>query len=372
MRILHVTSHLDVGGVARHVVSLARAGVARGHQVAIASSAGALAAEAAAGGVALWDAPLRTSAEFSPQVFTATRRLAARLRREPVDLLHAHTRVGQVAAARLARRLDLPYVVTWHGFFRPNLGRRLWPCTGDLTIAISEPVREHLVRDFGVPASRVRLIPHGLDPTSFETPPEPAAQMAFRTQCGVPSGAPVVGTVARLVRSKGVDQLIRAFTRVRAAVPAAHLLIVGDGDARAGLEAIARAEGQADAVHFAGTLPGTALALSVMDLFVFLPAEQEGFGLALLEAMASGRPIVSVRRGGGAAWVLDRDGIGPLVEPADVGALAQRLTEWLRDPAAAQAAGRRAHDVVTRRYTFTQMADAVDSVYRELAGTRVS
>ena len=367
MRILHLTSHLNVGGVTRYVLSLSRALAQHGHRVIIAADGGALEAEAATHGLAYWRVPLATSAEFSPRVFRAAHTLAARLRDEPADLIHAHTRVSQVVADRLSHRFGIPYVTTWHGFFRAgNLGRRLWPCTGALTIAISEPVRRHLLEDFHLPDARIRLIPHGIDAASCEVPVETSARQQFREEMRLGSNGPVIGTVARLVASKGVDQLIRSLPRIRAAVPGASLLIVGDGKERPALERLAAGEGVAEAVRFAGAVADTRVALSVMSVFVFLPAEEEGFGLALLEAMAGGRPIVAVRRGGGAAWVLEESGVGRLVEPGDPQALADAVIWYLQHGEDACRAAGKGRAVVKERYSLTRMVDQVEAVYREL------
>jgi len=370
MNILHITSHLNVGGVSSYVLSLSQAFVQRGYRVIIASGGGALQDRVDAMGAVSWRVPLATSAELSPQVFAATRVLFDRLRQEPVDLVHAHTRVGQVVADRVSRRHRIPYVTTWHGFFRQNLGRRLWPCTGDATIAISEPVRQHLLKDFHVPPERVQLIPHGIDTAPFELPVDLGAQARLRATLGLPDTAPVVGTMTRLVASKGVDHLIRSFTHMRAAVPTAHLLIVGGGEERAGLERLAKTSGLEESVHFAGTMPDARVALSLMSVFVFLPAEQEGFGLSLLEAMASGRPIVAVRRGGGAPWVLDDLGIGTVVEPDDPAALGQAVVQLLRDGEAACRQAGQARAVVKERYTLTRVVDQVEALYRDVIAAR--
>lgn len=366
MRILHLTSHLNVGGVASHVLTLSAALRQRGHEVVVASGGGELDEEAMARGITLHHLPLLTSVEFSPQVWRAGRQLSAWLRWHPVDVLHAHTRVAQVVADRLARRLRIPYVTTWHGFFRPNFGRWLWPCTGNLTIAISEPVRQHLVRDFHVPADRTRLIPHGIDPAPFEAQVDSRLQQELRDRLHLDRTAPIIGTVARLVASKGVDQLMCSFPHVRAAVPNAQLVIVGDGAQRESLQRVAAALGIADAVHFAGTLPHTRTILSLMGVFVFLPADQEGFGLSLLEAMAGRRPIVAVRRGGGATWVLEESQVGVLAEPGDAKGLAQAIIDVLRHPEAACQAAGKAQAMVKERYGLDRMVDQVEAVYREV------
>ena len=366
MRVLHITSHLDVGGVTSSVLSLSRGLAARGHRVIIASGGGALEPQDGSG-IASWRVPLRTSQEFSLQVHCVARRLASRLLAEPVDVVHGHTRVGQVVAAWLSKRVGAPYVTTWHGFFRPNLGRRLWPCTGARTIAISEPVRDHLVRDFHVKPEQIRMIPHGIDLAPFITPPAEADLTQLRDQLALPPEAVVIGTVARLVPSKGVDQLIRSLPHIRRAVPEAHLVIVGDGEARVKLMRLAEAQGVGQAVRFTGALSSTRTALALMRVFVFLPADQEGFGLSLLEAMASGRPIVAVRRGGGATWVLEETQVGALVDPEHPSALAEAVVRYLQHGEAACRDAGKARAVVTERYALSRMVDQVEALYREVA-----
>jgi len=143
-------------------------------------------------------------------------------------------------------------------------------------------------------------------------------------------------------------------------------LIVGDGEERAALERLAKNSRLDGSVHFAGTLPDTRVALSLMSVFVFLPAEQEGFGLSLLEAVACGRPVIAVRRGVGSAWVLDQERIGLTVGPDDPAALAQAIVQWLRNGEAACRAAGAARAVVKERYSLSRMIDEVEAVYRML------
>ncbi len=196
MRILHLTSHLNVGGITRYVLSLIQRQVARGHRVILGSDDGDVKANVEASGAAHWRLPLHTSAEFAPQVFWAIQQLTTRLQQEPVDIVHAHTRVGQVVAACVTQRLQIPYVTTWHGIYTRRLGRRLWPCTGDLTVAISGLVQDHLRQVFHVPESRVRRIYNGIDTAHYATPPEPESLQAYRERWHIPVGCPVIGELA--------------------------------------------------------------------------------------------------------------------------------------------------------------------------------
>ncbi|MBI3009986.1 MAG: glycosyltransferase family 4 protein [Candidatus Omnitrophica bacterium] len=370
MRILQITSHLNVGGVTRYILSLSKALKEQGHEIFLASAAGECDPEALELGFKRWVVSLHTSAEFSPQVFLADFRLRAKLKKEPVDILHAHTRVSQVLSERLSRWAGVPYVTTWHGFFRKNLGRKLWPCVGDRTIAISQPVREDLLHTFQVPDSRIRLIPNGIDPNAYARSMNEQEWQQRRRQIGLPPGCLVVGTISRLVESKGIDLLLRCFSAICMKVPEAHLLIVGDGSMRIQLQRLAEELSIAEKVHFTGSVAAVRDWLWLMDVFVFLPAKEEGFGLTLLEAMATRRPVVALRRGKGAPWVLDQAGVAAVVEPEDQEGLVAAVTGFLRNQQAAEAAGLRAFETVQQHYSLSRMATEVESVYKEVVEVR--
>jgi glycosyltransferase involved in cell wall biosynthesis len=371
MRVLHVTSHLNIGGITTYILTLSRLLVARGHQCRITSGGGQLAEEARAAGIEHWPADLHTSADFSLHVWRASQQLAARLRREPVDLLHAHTRVGQVVAHQLARRLGVPFVSTWHGIYRLNLGRRLWPCLGDLTIAISAPVREHLIRTFRVPPARIRLVWNGVDPERFAVPPDAEALQAFRRQWGLPPGHPVVGFIGRLAggRVKGIDLLLAAAQHLAERMPELHVLIVGDGPQGSLLRREVERRGLAGRVHMVGAATDVRVPLALMDVFVFPARWPEGFGLSLLEAMAAGKPVVA-HCIGAVPDIVEDGASGCLVTPEDVPAMAGAILRLLQDGEAAtrlgQAAQRRAREV----FSLGRMVDQVEAVYRELVPER--
>ncbi len=367
MRILQITSHLNIGGVTSYVLSLSNALAQRGHGVIIASDHGQLEHRLEPSDLTSWPVPLHTSAEFSPKVFFATQQLAARLRQEPVALLHAHTRVAQVVAARLSRRFQVPYVTTWHGFFRPNLGRRLWPCVGDRTIAISEPVREHLIRDVQVPAQRIRLIPNGVNAEHFAERPDPAALQAYRDRHGIPAHRGLIGGIGRLASGgvKGNDLLLAATARLVRQGSDIHVMVVGDGPRRSFLEAEAQRLGIRDRLHFVGPTEDVRVPLAILDVFVFPSRWREGFGLSLIEAMAAGKPVVVTQTGATSA-IVEHARSGWLVPPEDPAALADGIAQLLNDPTTASRLGSEARTRIKEHFRLDRMVDAVEAVYREL------
>jgi glycosyltransferase involved in cell wall biosynthesis len=349
------------------VLSAARGLTARGHRVTIAAEGGTLAPDAAAVGAEHWPVPLRTKADISWRVLRAARALSRRLRVAPVDVLHAHTRTAQVAGQWLARRHRLPFVTTWHGFFRPNLGRRLWPCMGDRMIAVSEAVRRHLEEVFRVPAERIRLIHNGVDVARFAEAPDPAQVAALRARCGLPPGGAVIGAIGRLASGgvKGLDLVLAAAAQVRRQRPDLHVLLVGEGPRRAFLEAEAGRQGLREVVHMPGTVQDVRVPLALMDVFVFASRWNEGFGLSLLEAMAAGRPVIASRTGAIPEIVEDgREGL--LVPVEDPAAIAAAITRLLGDAGAAAAMGARGRRRVAEAFDEARAAEALEAVYLEV------
>ena len=369
MKILHVTSHLNIGGITRYTLSLSQQLAKRGHRVMIASGGGQMESRAEAIGLEPWRLPLKTSQEFSHKTFRSIRQILDRLEREPVDILHAHTRVAQVVADQVSRRSKIPYVTTWHGIYKRRLGRKWYPCTGKVCIAISGMVFQHLLRDFQVPQERARLIYNGIDTVHYEVPPDPAVIRAYRERWRIPDGQPVIGGIGRLAAGevKGFDLLLAAACLLKETLPGIQVLIVGDGPRRPFLEDVAERLGILDNVHFVGEAEDIRIPLAAMNVFVFPSRWPEAFGLTLVEAMAAGKPVVAVRMG--AVPEILCDGVdGFLVDPEDIQGLAQGIARALSDRELAEHMGRQAQLRVRERFGLERMAAEVEEVYREVLG----
>ena len=188
---------------------------------------------------------------------------------------------------------------------------------------------------------------------------------AVRQRYGL-ADRPVIVCVSRLVARKGQDTLVAALPRVRAAVPDAMLLLVGDGGYRDRLEQQARERGLADAVRFAGGVPHAELPahFAAGDVFA-MPCrtrrgglDVEGLGIVFLEASATGLPVVVGDSGGAPDAVRDGE-TGYLVDGRDVTAVADRLVELLQDPAARARMGAAGRDWVERCWDWDLLAGAL-------------
>ncbi len=338
----------------------------RGHAVWVASSGGKCREAFEETGIACVDIPLRTKAVLDPRVAVSAFVLSRFIREKKVGIIHAQTRVSQAASCLASRLTGVVYLSTCHGFFRPRLPRRLFPCWGRRIIAISGQVERHLIDDFGVDAARVRLVLNGVDTLRF-APSEAAAKESAKVRFGL-AGRKVVGIVGRLSSIKGHADLLRAMEIVAQAEPQSALLIAGDGSEGLALEALAETPGLSGRVVFAHTLTDVAGAYAAMDVFA-MPSRAEGLGLSLMEAMAAGLPVVGSSVGGIVSLISDGR-TGMLVPPADPARLAESLVYVLTHQREAASFGQRARALIEERFSKGQMIEKTEEVYRECLGER--
>ncbi|HLI25538.1 MAG TPA: glycosyltransferase [Chloroflexota bacterium] len=303
-------------------------------------------------------------------------RLVAWLRALRPDLVHTHLWTadlwGGLAAALAGVRAR---VATVHGpYFRADamaglvrVRRRALARTyravyalHHRVIAVSRAVARDLRARPGLPvaADRLRVVYNGLDLARVQ-----AAEPLPRAALGVPAGAPLVVCVGNLFPIKGQRLLISAFARLRQRLPAAHLLLVGEGPDRPALERLAAAHGQQEHVHFLGARADAPAILAASDV-VAVPSLAEGLPLVPLEALALGKPVVATRAGG-LPEIIAHGVTGLLVPPRRPEALAAALLAVLTQPAYAAALAARGRAQVLARFTPTAMAAGVTRVYAE-------
>jgi glycosyltransferase involved in cell wall biosynthesis len=299
--------------------------------------------------------------------------VASHLRAVDADVVHNHMYRAEVVGTQAAMALGAsgyrrPFVVgTVHSSrIRSeedrDLLRRLTPRMDHL-IAVSRAIVRKL-EDEGRVAAPISLIYNGVDLTRYSAQ---AACPTLLAEFHIPTGAPIVGVVARLEPEKGHPTLLEAWPAVLAAVPDARLLIVGEGSQRDLLEAQASSLGLLDkrkpAVIFTGRRDDVPAVTAALDVAV-LPSYREAQGLSILEAMALSRPVVASAVGG-IPEMIDDGRTGLLVPPRDPDALAAAISRLLRDPIEAGRIGRAGHDLVHERFCVEQMVRAVETIYDE-------
>jgi glycosyltransferase involved in cell wall biosynthesis len=303
---------------------------------------------------------------FDPRILPDLVSLA---RERGARILHVH---GYAAAdfGRLAARAVGAKLVLHEHFADPRmpayqaLADRLLSGRTDGAIAVSRSTREFLVRQRFVPEERVRLIWNGAPLDEF-APVSGERALRARRELGLPEDGLVVGTIGRLNAQKGHGFLLDAAARLVERHPRARVLIAGDGDLMAELRSRAAALGIAGKVVFAGHRTDVPDLLGAMDVFC-ISSLYEGTPLALFEAMAAGKAIVSTAVDG-CREVLEDGVTGLLVPPADAASLADGLERVLADEGLRTRLGREAL-AASRRYDVRACVDAMQAFYDDLLG----
>jgi glycosyltransferase involved in cell wall biosynthesis len=296
------------------------------------------------------------------------RRLATYLRRERVDVIHAHMFGSNAWGTVLGRLTRVPVVVahehTWSFEGEPLrrlLDRELIGRWCDAFIAVSREDRRRMIEIERVPAERIRVLPNGI------TPGTPNPDRDLRAELGI-GGGPLIGAVGALRPQKAYDVLIRATVTLRAHHPDLHVLIVGEGPERARLQALVRELGLGDTVMLLGRRLDVPDILAALDVAVSA-SRFEGSPLAVIEYMAAGLPIVATAVGG--VPDLIEDGVhGVLVEPGSPEALVSAIDELLGDRARASALGALARERSRREFDLDVMVNRVEALYSELLAAR--
>ena len=291
-------------------------------------------------------------------------------------VLHCGHVNAAVAARKLKHRYGTPYLLWTHALEIMDewLHASIFPAMldADLVITNSEFTRA-FVASAGVPQSRIVKIRPGADPAHFR-PELDCRELAQRL--GV-FGMPTLLTVARIVKAnryKGHDIVLRALTTVKRAVPDVNYVIAGEGDDLGYLDRLARECGVRENVIFAGRVSDEELPLlyNVCDAFIMCSREDrtrrgilaEGFGLALLEASACGKPVIAGQSGGVPDAV--QDGItGLLVNPVDSEAVAAAIIKVLREAGVANTMGENGRKWVESEMNWTRAADEFEQAMKK-------
>ena len=295
----------------------------------------------------------------------AVRELAAWLRREEIDLVHAHMFRAEVIGTRAAVAAGTGVIVATVHSSRvrsPEDVRLLASLTPsmDRLIVPSEAI-ERKVRSEGRDSARFAVVPNGIDLSRFSGPVRPCA---LRGEFISPS-APLLGVVARLEPEKGHRFLIDAMPAVLRAVPETWLAVIGEGSEARALRSRAASLAAAVARRIVFTGRRDDVSALTADLTVaVLPSLREAQGISLLEAMARRVPVVASDVGGIPEVVTD--GVdGRLVPPGDPVALAGAIVELLRDPDLRRRLGDAGHATVAERFSIDAQVRRIQAVYDE-------
>jgi len=362
MKVLHVITGLDAGGAELQLAMILRR---TRHEADVVTlyNPGPVAEKIRAQGTSVRDIGMKSNTELG-----ALLRLRKIIKEGRYDVVHTHLYRAQIYARTAARLAGTPVVLTTeHSIGETHIERRkmtrgvqaLYLASekfSDATIAVSDIVRDRLVR-WGVRPGKITVIPNGVD--TDELGFDPAARGQVRAQFGIAPDAYVIGALGRLDPNKRVDLTMEAAAPMLG--ERCKILVIGRGEDQARLEAAAQRLGVTEHVIFGGYQSDTTAMLAAFDLYV-AASVQETFGLSVLEALASGLPVLYTT-----CPALD----GIQTERARmVAGTADALRDEIRKEIEAGPRARVADTKVFERYGIDSVVRRIDDVYEQVLAER--
>jgi len=368
LHIVHTEASLGWGGQEIRILNEAAGLMARGHHVTLLCPPQA----------AIFEAAHRRGVPAVPLPFkrkSAHSLLAVRhwLQAHQPDVINTHSSTDSwlVALANALPGLRVPVVRTRHistPVKADPLSRWLYGKAACRIVTTGESIRQDLLRHLRLSSEHIVSIPTGVDLDRFDRRRTLECN-TVRRQLGIPAEKKVIGIVATLRSWKGHDYLLDALPAVFAAVPDAHLVIVGDGPRRQHIEQRIRSLPQPERVSLLGQREDVADLLGAMDLFVLPSYGNEGVPQALMQAMAMGLAVVSTPVGAIEELVQDNE-TGCLVPPRNADALANGIIRLLRNPVLRHALGLAGRSAVAARFSQETMLDGMEAVFRLAAAAK--
>jgi glycosyltransferase involved in cell wall biosynthesis len=341
LSIIHIDTARDFRGGQQALLGLARGLRERGHQQLLVTPGSS-------------ELDRRARAEHFPVAPLSA--LGLRRRLAGVDVLHSHSGRAQNIAWLASAGLEVLRVATRHVAFSPRhpaIHRLKYTRSCNGVIAVSQAVRRALLTA-GVPGNRIEVISAGVEfPATLA---DTAQRRAARRQFGLGDDDFVAGHLGAFTHEKGQDVAAAAAKLLETALPRLRLILAGDGPARAALQGNPR-------VLLPGYLEDRTEFFAALDLFL-MPSRSEGWGLAALEAMAHGVPVIASRTGG-LPEIIEAGETGWLVAPDDPTALADAIMEASQDPEKSREMGRRGRERA-REFSLERTAARTEAFYQRL------
>ena len=365
MRILHVSSARTFGGGERHLTDLCRGLSDRGHDVFVA---------------------LRPTNEWQHRLsflppgnilhvsirnsfgIISSLRIADFVKEKGIEIVHAHVARDYIPAsvACLAAK-PARFVLTRHVMFPLKPFNRFALQNAAKVIGVSAPVGDGLRRIF--PREKVAVINNGLDVNSIANEEREQLRRDFRNFHAIPHDVPLVGTLGELSEVKGQRDLVLAANELAKEFNEVRFVVVGkdnsaDRGYRRELRRLADVLGLKDRFLWLDWIDDTDSFFSAIDIFVS-PSHSESFGLAMLEAMAHGKPVVATETEGARELFGRKAELVEIGKPVD---LARKIGEFLSDEAACVNCGEQNRKTASEKFSLKRMIDETEALYRKILG----
>jgi glycosyltransferase involved in cell wall biosynthesis len=369
MRVLQISSARVYGGGERHVRDLSRGLMTRGHQVF-----------AALRPTNTWEDRLNflppgnilhTSIRNSFGILSS-KRIADFVRENEIEIVHAHVARDYIPASIACILAKTPkFIFTRHVLFELKPFNRFALKNLSKAIAVSSGVEANLRRIF--PADKIAVIPNGIDVDQRSTDEKRKLRDEFRSFHQIPLDAPLVGTVGELIELKGQREFVLAANEVAKEFPDTHFVIVGkdnslDQKFRRDLKRLAKVFGLEDRFLWLDWLDDTTPLYAAMDIYVSA-SHTESFGMAILEAMASGTPVVATETAGASELLHDHEFLVPVKDPVN---LAASICGLLADTEKRHRIGISLAKRASENFSAEKMIDSTERLYRQVLSGRTS
>jgi glycosyltransferase involved in cell wall biosynthesis len=372
LKLLHVIGDSCFGGAGRIILRLGQVAKAQGWQVDILTTDPIFQRAVKQNGLGLVNLDVVRREIHPLWDLAGLARLSNFLRREHYGIVHTHTSKGGFVGRLAAWLAGVPVIVhTAHGFAfhegSPHSARLFYSTLEriasrwcDRLVSVSE-FHRHWALELGIcGSSKILAIPNGI--AALGSPEVSSAEL--RRQLGIRDSDLLVLSMARLAPDKGIEYLIEAAAILLRSERRFQIVIAGDGPMRARLEELTRHLGVADWVTFLGFREDVSDLLAASDLVV-LPSLREGLSIALLEAMAAGKPIIATKIGSHRELASQAE-IAHLVSPADAPALCEAILQIAPDADLMSRLGTNARTLFEARYTEERMLGAYKQLYFDL------
>lgn len=356
MNILQILPELNVGGVETGTLDLAKYLVKLGHKAVVVSCGGELVKELESYGAIHYQLSVHKKSLFN--ILKMVPKLIEIIKKEEIDLVHARSRVPAWIAYFACRKANKIFITTCHGYYKRHPFSYVmgW---AKRVIVLSNVIARHMIDDFGVPHGRIRLIPRSVDLEKFKfLSPDTKRKEEFN-----------VGIIARITPLKGHLFFIKAMAKVARHIPRLKIWIVGDVPSsrqayKEQVEVLVRRLGLWHCTEFLGTQKDIPAILANLDLLVLATTAQEAFGRVIIEAQASGVPVVATQVGG-VIDIIEDGKNGLLVPPQDPNTMSEAVIRIFKDRALASKLAENAYKKVKEEYNVELMVKETLGVYED-------
>jgi glycosyltransferase involved in cell wall biosynthesis len=295
-------------------------------------------------------------------------KLARLIKSEKIDLVHSHEFMMNVYGSVASRLAGVPMIGTIHGkvYFTEKRSRifayKIAVAASSRIITVSEDLKKYFMENVGLRSDRkITTIYNGIDLEKYVMK---GTMDDLRCRLGIPPDAIIVGTVGSLFKVKGLPYLLKAVDIIKNSFPGIRLLVAGEGHETSYLRRLIEKMNLHDTVTLLGFRDDIPDLLNLFDIYV-CSSLSEGLSLSILEAMASGRPVVATRVGGNPELIVDGDN-GYLVAPQNPEELAAKILFLISDRDSRERMGNRGRQIAEQKFSLRTMIEKYQNLYEEL------